>query len=166
MPKHVRSRLDILYGTSAAAPFALYCLKLLRRQLDLHRYFESAEEAYGPFVELGLDILECTRAGFVYLAVNPTMRAGIHKIGLTRKAPRERMRTLRTSGTLGAFHLIKSWRAIDVAVAEANCKRALAPRHVAGEFFFGTYSEIAATMDAELEKETQTLADLRAMLQI
>lgn len=139
---------------------------MLRKGYDLYQYFHPAEEAFGPFVEQGLESLRQTQSGFVYLAVDPTMTPGVHKIGLTRKTPQERMRTLGSSGTLGTYHLVKAWHTIEVAVSEANCKRALVHRRVAGEFYFGHYAEITEVMNRVLLKEAQALHDLRALLTI
>lgn len=134
-----------------------YCLAVISKGFDLAEYFDGAQSAFSTVVEEGLVELARRNKGFIYLAVDPTMPVGVHKVGLTRKTPEDRMRSLETSGSLGHFILVKSWPSTNVALTEALCLAALADLQVKGELFLGHYTTLVEKIDRIMQSESDAI---------
>lgn len=137
------------------ARFADVCLKLSRQGYRIHDFFASEDvcDLYSETLDEAMQTRLKTKAGHLYLAANAIYSPGLYKIGLTRQAPADRMRSLRTAGIPSPFTLVKAWAVPDVFAAEASAHRLLRDRRVEGEFYEGTHSLLARLLEDVVERE-------------
>lgn len=114
---------------------------------------EGLEDLYRDHLESALEGFGTKRRGFLYLAANAAFSPGLYKIGMTRKTPESRRKSLTTAGVPVDFILVKTWEVPDVFGAESQCRRVLGERRVAREFYKGTYTELTTLLDELVENE-------------
>jgi hypothetical protein len=148
--------------------FAQTCLHLTRRGYCLGDFFEreGLDGVYQELLDEALELHNQHKSGHLYLAVNPIYATSLYKIGATRKAPEERMRTLKTAGIPSQFTLVKAWPVPDVFAAEAHCRRALAERWVQREFYEGAYSELIEVLQRIVEDERDLVRKLSRAIEL
>jgi hypothetical protein len=148
------------YSEHAPLKFVQYCLYLCDQNIDISPYFQGAHSVFEDYVKEGMDEYKKRFAGYIYLSVNPFMGKDIHKVGMTRKTPNERMKTLSTAGTLGDFIVVQSWETFNVEVTEKKCHRSLKDYFVQKEFFKGAYTLLIPPINLVIKEEKQNILSL------
>lgn len=96
-----------------------------------------------------------SKKGFIYLATNPVNK-NIFKIGMTRKNPIERQKTLNKESVFGDLIIIESWMVPDIFLYEAYLHRQIKNLRITKEFFkFDNYQKAIETIELELSLFTK-----------
>lgn len=97
-----------------------------------------------PFVDDHLDALQAAlktwvsaRSGWVYVVRTRHREGVLHKIGMTRKDPETRIRSLDSAGVVEEVELVGAWPCLDAITFEAQIHRDLGAFRYRKEFFEG-----------------------------
>lgn len=102
--------------------------------------------------------------GTVYVVTNP-VHVNLYKIGQTRGAVGERIKSLDSAGVVGYFVPVASRQVADRFAVEVAVRRALRlkeGRQTHKEFVACTWEEAIAALEAETARETEVLAQFKA----
>lgn len=97
-----------------------------------------------PFVDDHLDALQaalkawvCVRSGWVYVVRTRYREDVLHKIGMTRKDPETRVRSLDSAGVVEEVELVGAWPCRDALTFERQIHQDLGAFRYRKEFFEG-----------------------------
>lgn len=167
-----RKQLQKLYfaavNPASQLAFAEKCLALSRRGFSVQSFFqeEGLADCYQELLDESLANYIERKCGHLYLAVHPIYSVGLYKVGVTRKSPEQRMKSLPTAGIPGQFTLVKSWPVPEPFAAETHCARTLSQRHVQGELYEGTFPELTAAIDGVVDEEWRLVCQLSPAIEM